>query len=133
MLFRSMQVIGFPSSHGQMPVISITGISIAKNAEHAEDAVNTLNIMVSDEALQIYAETNKVISPSKNVQVECIPALKPLNDKINDNIFVLATNASMKVEQWGNTCIIVRELLNGASVDDCMEAFDKLQEESLKK
>ena len=129
----NMQVIGFPSSHGQMPVISITGISIAKNAEHAEDAVNTLNIMVSDEALQIYAETNKVISPSKNVQVECIPALKPLNDKINDNIFVLATNASMKVEQWGNTCIIVRELLNGASVDDCMEAFDKLQEESLKK
>ncbi len=129
----NMQVIGFPSSHGQMPVISITGISIAKNAEHAEDAVNTLNIMVSDEALQIYAETNKVISPSKNVQVECIPALKPLNDKINDNIFVLATNASMKVEQWGNTCIIVRELLNGASVDDCMEAFDKLQEEALKK
>lgn len=129
----NMQVIGFPSSHGQMPVISITGISIAKNAEHAEDAVNTLNIMVSDEALQIYAETNKVISPSKNVQVECIPALKPLNDKINNNIFVLATNASMKVEQWGNTCIIVRELLNGASVDDCMEAFDKLQEESLKK
>lgn len=129
----NMQVIGFPSSYGQMPVLSITGIAVAVNAEHAEDAVNTLNIMVSDEALQIYAEINKVISPSKNVEVECIPALKPLNDKINDNIFVLATNANMKVEQWGNTCIIVRELLNGASVDECMEAFDKLQEESLKK
>ena len=37
----------------------------------------------------------------------------------------------MKLEQWGNTCLIVRELLNGASVEECMEAFDKLQEESL--
>ncbi len=38
----------------------------------------------------------------------------------------------MKVEQWGNTCQIVRKLLGGATVDECMEAFDKLQEETLK-
>ena len=37
----------------------------------------------------------------------------------------------MKVEQWGNTCLIVRELMQGATVDECMEMFDKLQEESL--
>ena len=55
----------------------------------------------------------------------------PLNDRINEGVFVLGANANMKVEQWGNTCLIVRELLNGASVEECMEAFDKLQEESL--
>ena len=129
----NMQVIGFPSSRGQMPVLSITGISVGINAEHAEDAMRTLDIMVSDEALQIYTETNKVISPSKNVQVDCIPALKPLNDRINENVFVLATNAGMKMEQWGNTCIIVRKLLSGASVEECMEEFDRLQEEALQK
>ena len=127
----NMVVIGFPSSRGQMPVIPMTGIAIGADAQHAEDALQTLEIMVSDEALQMYAETNKVISPSKNVEVECVPALKPLYDRINENVFVLGSNASMELEQWGNTCIIVRNLLNGATVDACMAEFDRLQEESL--
>lgn len=127
----NMVVIGFPSSRGQMPVMPMTGIAVGIQAEHAEDAMQTLDIMVSDEALQVYAETNKVISPSKNVEVECIDALRPLNDRINENVYVLGSNASMKVEQWGNTCLIVRMLLNGATVDECMAEFDKLQDESL--
>lgn len=128
-----LQVIGFPTKRGQMPVLPMTGFAVGAEAEHAEDAMRALDVMLSDEALQVYTETNRVISPSKNVEVECIPALKPLNDKIKENIYVLATNASMKVEQWGNTCLIVRELLNGATVDQCMAEFDKLQEESLGK
>lgn len=128
----NMMVIGFPSSLGQMPVVTVTGFAIGAEAEHAEDAMNMLDIMVSDEALQVYAETNKVISPSKNVEVECIPALKPLNDRIQDNVYVLASNAGMKLEQWGNTCLVVRELLNGSTVDECMAEFDRLQEEALR-
>ena len=104
---------------------------IGSEAEHLEEAMAVLDIMLSDEALQTYAETNRVISPSKNVEVDCVPALEPLNDKIQDNIYVLGSNAGMRVEQWGNTCLIVRELLNGATVDECMAAFDRLQEESL--
>ncbi len=127
-----LQVIGFPSSLGQMPVISMTGIAVLENAEHKEDAMDVLEIILSDEALQTYAETNKVISPSKNVEVECIPALKPLNCLVNDGTYVLATNAGMKMEQWGNTCLIVRKLMEGASVDECMAEFDRLQKESLK-
>lgn len=127
----NMLVIGFPSSMGQMPVMPMTGIAVGVNAPHAEDAMRTLDIMVSDEALQVYAETNKVISPSKNVAVDCIPALKPLNDRINENVFVLGSNAGMKLEQWGNTCIIVRMLLSGSTVDECMAEFDRLQAETL--
>lgn len=127
----NLQVIGLPSSRGQMPVVSMTGLAISAEAEHAEDAMRTLEVILSDEALQVYAETNKVISPSRNVEVECIPALKPLNDKIQENVYVLATNAGMKVEQWGNTCLIVRDLLHGATVDACMEKFDSLQRASL--
>lgn len=129
----NMLVIGFPSSRGQMPVMPMTGYGIGSNAEHKEDTLKVLDIILSDEALQIYAETNKVISPSKNVQVDCIPALKPLNDRIEENVYVLGANAGMKVEQWGNTCLIVRQLLNGATVDECMAEFDRLQEESLAK
>ncbi|MCI8380970.1 MAG: extracellular solute-binding protein [Lachnospiraceae bacterium] len=126
-----MQVIGFPSDRGQMPVMPMTGFGIGAEAEHAEDALQMMDIILSDEALQVYSETNRVISPSKNVSVECVPALKPLNDRIEEGVYVLGSNAGMKVEQWGNTCLIVRELLGGATVDECMAEFDKLQDEVL--
>ena len=72
-----MQVVGFPSSRGQMPVIPMTGYGIGAEAEHREDAAKALDIMTSDEALQLYSETNRVISPSKNVKVDCVPSLRP--------------------------------------------------------
>lgn len=125
-------VIGFPSSRGQMPVMSITGFGVGAEARHAEDAMRTLEVMTCDEALKVYAETNKVISPSKNVEVECIKALKPLNDRIQENVYVLGANAGMKMEQWGNTCMVVRKLLGGATVDECMAELDRLQEESIR-
>lgn len=128
-----LQVIGFPSNRGQMPVVSMTGYGINVNAEHLEDTIKVIEIILSDESLQLYTKTNKVISPSKNIDVDCIPALKPLNDKIKENVYVLGSNANMNVEQWGNTCIIVRNLLNGATVDECMAEFDRLQEEALSK
>lgn len=129
----NLQVIGFPSKLGQMPVIPITGYGVCTEAENLDDTLKVLDVILSDEALQLYTETNKVISPSKNVEVDCIPALKPLNDRIKENVYVLGSNASMNVEQWGNTCLIVRDLLNGATVDECMARFDKLQEEALNK
>ena len=97
------------------------------------DTLSVLDIILSDEALQLYSKTNNVISPSKNVEVDCIPALEPLNDRIKENVYVLGSNASMNMEQWGNTCLIVRELMNGATVEECMDMFDKLQEEAIEK
>lgn len=128
-----MKVIGFPSSRGQMPVMAMSGWAVGSEAEHAEDAMQMLNIIISDEALQIYSETNRVISPSKNIKVDCVPALVPLNDRIEEGVYVLGSNAGMNVEQWGNTCLIVRELLGGATVDECMAAFDELQNAALAK
>ena len=126
-----MQVVGFPSSRGQMPVMPMTGLGVGAEAEHREDAAKVLDIMTSDEALQLYSETNRVISPSKNVKVDCVPALRPLNDRIEEGVYVLGSNAGMSVEQWGNTCLIVRQLLGGASVEECMASFDELQAKTL--
>ncbi len=127
----NLQVIGFPTSMGQMPVVPMTGYGVIAASENKKEAMDVLDKMVSDEALSLYMETNQVISPSKNLEVDCRDALKPLNDRINEGVYVLGSNASLKVEQWGNTCLIVRELLNGATVDECMAMFDKLQEKSL--
>ena len=126
-----MRVIGFPSSLGQMPVMPMTGWGVGVRAEHLEAAMQVMDTITSDEALQLYAETNRVISPSKNVKVECVPARRPLSDRIEEGVYVLGSNAGMNVEQWGNTCLIVRDLLGGASVDECMEAFDRLQDEAV--
>lgn len=128
----NMQVIGFPTDMGQMPVVPMTGYGVNAHSEKLEDTLEVLDRILSDEALSLYMEINQVISPSKNLEADCVDALKPLNDRINEGVYVLGSNANLKVEQWGNTCLIVRELLNGASVDECMAQFDKLQEESLK-
>ncbi len=128
----NLQVIGFPTSRGQMPVVPMTGYGINAGSENLENTKKILDTMLSDEALSLYMETNQVISPSKNLEVDCVDALKPLNDRINEGIYVLGSNAGLQMEQWGNTCLIVRELLNGATVDACMEEFDRLQEESIR-
>ena len=59
------------------------------------------------------------------------PRCGPSNDRIEEGVYVLGSNAGMNVEQWGNTCLIVRELLGGATVDECMAAFDRLQDAAL--
>ena len=124
----TMEVIGFPSERGPMPVLSMTGYGVASGAEHADEALAAMDVMLSDEALQLYAETNRVISPSKNVAVDCVEPLRPLNDLVQADTYVLASNAAMDVEQWGNVCLIVRDLLAGASVDECMAKLDALQD-----
>lgn len=126
-----MEVIGFPSEKGQMPVLSMTGYAVSAEAEHLEAAMDVMDVMLSEEALKLYADTNQVISPSKNVSVACIDALKPLSEKVEADTYVLASNAAMDVEQWGNVCLIVRDLLGGASVDECMAKLDALQERAV--
>ena len=128
-----MQVIGFPTSRGRMPVMPMTGWAVGAQAEHREDAMAVMDVILSDEALQLFSETNRVISPSKNVKVDCVPALRPLNDRIEEGVYVLGSNAGMNVEQWGNTCLIVRDLLGGATVEECMASFDALQDAALGK
>lgn len=124
----TMEVIGFPSERGPMPVLSMTGYAVGEGSEHKDAALGVVDTICSDEALQLYAETNRVISPSKNVRVDCVAPLQPLNDLVEADTYVLASNAGMDVEQWGNVCLIVRDLLGGASVDECMAKLDALQD-----
>ena len=42
---------------------------MGEKAENRDDAMKTMDIMLSDEALQVYSEINQVISPSKNANI----------------------------------------------------------------
>ena len=123
-----MEVIGFPTERGQMPVLSMTGYAVGEGSAGRDEALKVMDVICSDEAMQLYAETNRVISPSKNVEVDCVEPLRPLNELVQADTYVLASNAGMDVEQWGNVCLIVRDLLGGATVDECMAKLDELQD-----
>lgn len=124
----NMEVIGFPTERGQMPVLSMTGYAVGEGSAGRDEALKVMDVICSDEAMQLYAETNRVISPSKNVEVDCVEPLRPLNELVQADTYVLASNAGMDVEQWGNVCLIVRDLLGGATVDECMAKLDELQD-----
>lgn len=49
----NMLVIGFPSSRGPMPVMPMTGYGVGVNAEHKEEAMGVMDVILSDEALQL--------------------------------------------------------------------------------
>ena len=91
----NMEVIDFPSARGQMPVLSMTGCGVGERAEHRDEALEVVDVICSDEALQLYAETNRVISPSKNVEVECVEPLRPLNDLVQAD-----TTCSPRTRVW---------------------------------
>lgn len=125
-----MDVIGFPSRYGNIALVNCTGYGVIKDAAHKEVAMQALDLFVSDEALTQYEEFDPVISSSVNVDCDCPESLEPLYACINDNKYVLVTNANMQVEQWGNMCTIVQELMAGATVDECCARLDALQEEA---
>ena len=43
----NLQVIGFPSKLGQMPVVSITGYGICAGSDHIDDTLSVLDIILS--------------------------------------------------------------------------------------
>lgn len=65
-----------------------------------------------------------------HTEVENMSVQDDFMDDINAGRMVAASNPSIRMELWGNTCIVVRDLLAGASVDECMNEIDKLQAEA---
>ena len=59
--------------------------------------------------------------------MESKPAVADFVDDIDANRTVSSANPSIDMELWGNTCEVVRDLLGGQSVDECMASIDQLQ------
>lgn len=124
----NLDVIGFPSRYGNVALINCNGISALEDSPNKELALKTINTVVSDKALKLYNQLDPGPTSSKNVETEYTDELEPLYQCVNNGKNVLTTNASMDVEQWGNVCEIVRDLMGGASVDECCKKLDALQE-----
>lgn len=129
-----MEVIGVPCDLGQVPVLSISGSSIPKDAPHRENALALFEQMLSEEVLVDYVNSNGSISPFK-VEMEGLKVQENsvrLTENINSDYYVLATNGNLNMELWGNTCVIVQHLMAGASVEDCLAEFDAIQDAAVR-
>lgn len=60
----------------------MTGYAVGEGSAGRDEALKVMDVICSDEAMQLYAETNRVISPSKNVEVDCVEPLRPLNELV---------------------------------------------------
>lgn len=125
-----MEVIGIPSALGQVPVLSISGSGIPEDAPRKENALDLFEQMLSEEVVADYVSRNGSIPPFKGEMEGLeVPACSAgLSESVASGRYVLATNGNLNVELWGNTCAIVQRLMAGASVEECLQAFDSLQD-----
>lgn len=125
-----MEVIGVPSDLGQVPVLSISGSGIPKDAPRKENALALFEQMLSEEILVDYVNSNGSISPFKG-EMEGLKVQENsarMSESVNADYYVLATNGNLNMELWGNTCVIVQHLMAGATVEECLAEFDALQD-----
>lgn len=127
-----LQVTGFPTKDGQIALASVTGISIPENDAHMDTAKRALEAYVSAEAAKVFCEKNGSFSARKDVSVEVEkkPELVNFMDDINEGRLISASNPAINMEMWGNTCTVVQHLLEGASVDACMDELDQMQKDA---
>ena len=125
----NMEVIGFPSARGQMPVLSMTGCAVGERLPST--ATRPSRWWTSSARTRPCSCTPRPTASSRRRRTwkwSASKPLRPLNDLVQADTYVLASNAGMDVEQWGNVCLIVRDLLGGATVDECMAKLDALQD-----
>lgn len=127
-----LRVTGFPTKDGQVALASAVGLAIPAQDSNMENAKRAIAALCSQEASRIFCEKSGNFAARSDVhtEVENMPVLDDFMDDINAGRLVAAGNPSIRMELWGNTCIVVRDLLAGASVDECMNEIDQLQAEA---
>lgn len=127
-----LHVTGFPTKDGQVALINATGVVIPADDKKLEDTKRAIAALGSAECIRIFCEKDGNFPSRSDVvtTMESKPAVADFIDDINANRMVSSMNPSINMELWGNTCTVVRDLLSGQSVDECMETIDQLQEEA---
>lgn len=127
-----LRIVGFPTEDGQVAVSSTTGMSIPADDDNLENAKKALEAYCSKDAVQVFCEQSGNFSARSDVtlDIEKEPVLEGFMDDVNAGRMVSVTNPAINMELWGNTCTVVQHLLEGSSVDECMDEIDQLQAEA---
>lgn len=127
-----LRVVGLPTPNGQTALINATGMVVPAEDKHLDKTKRALAALGSAESVRIYCEKGGNFPSRSDVATTMLekPVIADFVDDIEANRTVSSTNPSINMELWGNTCEVVRDLLAGSSVDECMETIDRLQAEA---
>lgn len=127
-----LHVTGFPTKNGQVALINATGLIVPANDKNLEDTKRALAALCSAECVRIFCEKDGNFPGRTDVETTMLekPAVADFIDDIDADRTVSSVNPSLNMELWGNTCNVVRNLLAGQSVDECMATIDQLQKEA---
>ena len=120
---------GLPTDNGQMALVNATGMIVPADDAHLDDTKRAVAALGSAESVRLYCEKGGNFPSRSDVTttMESKPAVADFVDDIDAGRTVASTNPSINMELWGNTCEVVRDLLGGQSVDECMDTIDQLQ------
>lgn len=124
-----LRVTGFPTVDGQVALSTVTGFSVPAANKKMDDVKKVLEAYCSAEVTETFCEKSGNFAARSDVttSTESLPVLADFMDDVNAGRMVAASNPAVNMEIWGNTCTVVRDLLDGASVDECMATIDQLQ------
>ena len=124
-----LHVTGLPKDNGQVALVNATGMIVPADDAHLDDTKRAVAALGSAESVRLYCEKGGNFPSRSDVTttMESKPAVADFVDDIDAGRTVASTNPSINMELWGNTCEVVRDLLGGQSVDECMDTIDQLQ------
>lgn len=127
-----LHVTGLPTENGQVALVNATGMVVPADDAHMEETKRAIAALGSAESVRIYCEKGGNFPSRSDVTTSMLEksAVADFVDDIDANRTVAANNPSINMELWGNICEVVRDLLGGASVDECMATIDRLQAEA---
>ena len=127
-----LHVTGFPTENGQVALVNATGMIVPANNKQLDNTKRVISTLGSAESVRVYCERSGNFPSRSDVTTSMLskPAVADFIDDIDAGRTVTSSNPSINLELWGNTCEVVRDLLAGASVDECMATIDQLQAEA---
>lgn len=130
-----MAVTGFPTDgYGQVNLMNASQqICIDSETDQLELAIRLAETMCSKEAVAGVVEENGGFPSRSDVQATRIPDLEQVYNNVDEGHVVPGQNPAIKVEQWGNTCKLIQELMAGKSVEEVLQSYDACQQEAIAK
>lgn len=128
----NMEIIGFPTDeYGQVNLMNASQrICINSKSKKIDAAVRLAETMCSKESITNMLKENGGFSPRSDVKVPRNPMLDQVYANVDSGHVIPGQNPDIKVEQWGNTCKLIQEMLAGSSVDEVLQRYDELQKEA---
>lgn len=125
-----MAVIGFPTDeYGQVNLMNASHrICINSESDQLDAAIRLAETMCSKGTITNMIKENGGFSPRSDVEETQNPMLAQVYKNVDAGRVIPGQNPDLRVEQWGNTCQLIQELLAGTSVDEVLRQYDELQQ-----